>query len=1013
MVWRVTGGGLKGSLHAGNIFDANPFTRSGLAFLDPAEELDYQTSELGPLLRVRILRVAALLAAITATGFVGELALAFERMSVLAWLPLLPVVSWLLLAASLLVRPKLSSAASERCCFVALCVHGAIAPSPRVALFFGSAEVQPLVQCFGMLLASIFLPTSPVVTAGSALAALAGTAAWRAAGGDRTGQKGMTRDAVIATELVLTLAGIVGVGIFTRWYMYVAHRRFFHWARTVRIEHKRTLAARVSAEQLNAEGMRHAHAQRLEAATTAAREARSRLIRVFMHDIRSPLLVASTAAVTLAEVMGEATRDSPTSPRAGAASALLADEARESVQALCVSCARLEKIVADMIDFEKVEALDIELEHSEFSLGELGSAVWHACAQAVAAAAVGLRIGPVDADVARLVVVGDLARLAQCVEQGVLNAVKASPVGELVSVSIQLGSDMDHALLAAVKEGRTSGWAVVRVVITDRGKGLERDALAALNSGKVFERLGEGQLGGDGGTGLGLARTRAILALHHDSRLLLRSEGMGRGTAVELSLNLRRADGHGGTQPAPLSSPHGPERGAAHDARELGESARGALLPLPSEDSSADSTAPAPSPVEGGRRRYDGAGGCWAERPGGGSTGSLARFACANGRSFSGSPGDSQRRGTHDAERSGSPAMIWSTEMTRMPRARGSWSGQSGRRTTSSAISPVSGRLHGSARVAPHASFSADYGATGQLPAAECRPAPIAAVGVHVVPEAAKAHADEEPLTPALSAAQAADVARELVGQPLDAPTLALAVYTSGVGEKGLREGEAACTLGGGQRESAPAGGAAARPARVRVPALSFPAGFRVLYAEDDAVLRRSIVLRAFKPLGAPVDEASDGRSALHTFEASPLAHYALMLLDNQMPNMTGAALAIELRRRGYVGKVIGMTGDPKGSSDRDTFERSGVDLVLDKDSSSVRRFKEILASYAAQPEDALVHAAHGAALSSACGHDVRAEGARAGGDVSGCAERPAREQRGDADDRCEPRLPADDHEVS
>lgn len=99
-----------------------------------------------------------------------------------------------------------------------------------------------------------------------------------------------------------------------------------------------------------------------------------------------------------------------------------------------------------------------------------------------------------------------------------------------------------------------------------------------------------------------------------------------------------------------------------------------------------------------------------------------------------------------------------------------------------------------------------------------------------------------------------------------------------------------------------------------------FPPHFRVLYAEDDAVLRRSIVLRVFKPLGLRVSEATDGDDALAQFRAAAAppdeqssaaggaaapAGFSFVLLDNQV----SPAATRTPRRCGAGGRLGGGGG--------------------------------------------------------------------------------------------------------
>jgi signal transduction histidine kinase/CheY-like chemotaxis protein len=149
----------------------------------------------------------------------------------------------------------------------------------------------------------------------------------------------------------------------------------------------------------------------------------------------------------------------------------------------------------------------------------------------------------------------------------------------------------------------------------------------------------------------------------------------------------------------------------------------------------------------------------------------------------------------------------------------------------------------------------------------------------------------------------------------------------------------------------------APQPSAPKPPKPTFREGFRALYAEDDPVLRKSVVLRVFKPLGVTVDEACDGAEALRRCDALEAERatlglpskdgYAFVLLDNQMPHMTGTQVVEELRVRGYSTQIVGMTGDPRGCTDRAIFEVSGVDCCLDKDAASVRKVREMLAAHA------------------------------------------------------------------
>ncbi|MFT3713268.1 MAG: response regulator [Archangium sp.] len=93
-----------------------------------------------------------------------------------------------------------------------------------------------------------------------------------------------------------------------------------------------------------------------------------------------------------------------------------------------------------------------------------------------------------------------------------------------------------------------------------------------------------------------------------------------------------------------------------------------------------------------------------------------------------------------------------------------------------------------------------------------------------------------------------------------------------------------------------------------RVPA-TLTAGFRVLVADDTALLRKSLV-RQFKSDGWDVLEAADGKQALDQCTAQT---FDLLITDLVMPELDGVELILRLRERGSQMPIIllsGYTGD-------------------------------------------------------------------------------------------------------
>jgi signal transduction histidine kinase/CheY-like chemotaxis protein len=100
----------------------------------------------------------------------------------------------------------------------------------------------------------------------------------------------------------------------------------------------------------------------------------------------------------------------------------------------------------------------------------------------------------------------------------------------------------------------------------------------------------------------------------------------------------------------------------------------------------------------------------------------------------------------------------------------------------------------------------------------------------------------------------------------------------------------------------------------------------RVLIAEDNQVNQRLLDLYITK-MGATTTMAENGQQAV---EHASSTEFDLILMDMQMPVMSGVEAAEELRRRGYQGKIIALTANTT-PEDRELCLRSGCDDFLPK----------------------------------------------------------------------------------
>jgi CheY-like chemotaxis protein len=118
-----------------------------------------------------------------------------------------------------------------------------------------------------------------------------------------------------------------------------------------------------------------------------------------------------------------------------------------------------------------------------------------------------------------------------------------------------------------------------------------------------------------------------------------------------------------------------------------------------------------------------------------------------------------------------------------------------------------------------------------------------------------------------------------------------------------------------------------------------------------------SAAQRIFASHNLEYDVASDGAEAVRMV-VDEGRRYDLILMDNQMPNMSGTHATRALRAAGYKGVIVGMTGDPLGCEEREEFDAAGLTMSLEKDSNSVAHVLALLADMSAKAQRAHQEAA-------------------------------------------------------
>ena len=172
---------------------------------------------------------------------------------------------------------------------------------------------------------------------------------------------------------------------------------------------------------------------------------------------------------------------------------------------------RLNRMITEMLDFDRLEAGKIHLELRSLDMNELAR-------EAVERAAVTTQAHVIQADLKPGLpnVVGDSDRLTQVLTNLLSNAIKYSPKGGEICVRTQL-----------VGGG-------VEVCVTDHGQGIPPEFISRLFG--RYERYEDKHAGKIIGTGLGLAITRQIVEMH-GGRITVQS-AVGEGSEFRFTVPL-------------------------------------------------------------------------------------------------------------------------------------------------------------------------------------------------------------------------------------------------------------------------------------------------------------------------------------------------------------------------------------------------------------------------------------------------------------------------------------------
>jgi PAS domain S-box-containing protein len=234
----------------------------------------------------------------------------------------------------------------------------------------------------------------------------------------------------------------------------------------------------------------YAREQRARDLSDAASRAKDEFLASVSHELRTPL----SAILGWARMLSTPMVDERKRARAV-----------ETIERNAVGMARL---IEDLLDVSRISSGKLRLDLASVELAPIIEAAIESVLPA--ASAKPLQIEPqLDVDVG--LVKGDAGRLDQVVRNLLNNAVKFTPAGGHVKVSLS----------------RRGG--LVEIAVKDSGKGIDAGLLT-----HVFEPFRQGDRSA-GGLGLGLAIVKELVALHGGS-VHAESEGPGRGSTFTVRL---------------------------------------------------------------------------------------------------------------------------------------------------------------------------------------------------------------------------------------------------------------------------------------------------------------------------------------------------------------------------------------------------------------------------------------------------------------------------------------------
>jgi PAS domain S-box-containing protein len=277
----------------------------------------------------------------------------------------------------------------------------------------------------------------------------------------------------------------------------------------------RDITARKQAEAENAKLVEREQQARKHA--EAANAAKDEFLAVLSHELRTPL----NTILGWNQLLRQGN--------------LSADESKKALDVMYRNAHAQRQLIEDLLDISRIVTGKLSIEPALVTLESIVTNATENMRPAAEAKKIRLALSISAHDLPP--VMADAARLQQLLSNIISNAIKFTPIGG--SITVTLGTDAGNAVLT----------------VKDTGKGIDSKFLPY-----IFERFKQEDVSSTrryGGLGLGLAIARTIVELH-DGSIRVLSDGEGKGTTVVVEIPIHKRQPAQAKPDAPAATPAAP-----------------------------------------------------------------------------------------------------------------------------------------------------------------------------------------------------------------------------------------------------------------------------------------------------------------------------------------------------------------------------------------------------------------------------------------------------------------------